>query len=156
MVFLHYTLWLLVAIKNVIQESFNFKINFTFLIILENLLPWLIRLLACVHCYPRLLWETPKNCSIASICQQKKSVKEGNEHDMLVTLVLFKIFITAFYDYTRSVVSAYSTGYVSKRGHGSYPSKNEPKWHEIHVKLWCHQKIKAGIIEPKPHWRSMP
>ena len=114
---------------------------------MENLLPWLIRLLACVHCYPRLLWETPKNCSIASICQQKKSVKEGNEHDMLVTLVLFKIFITAFYDYTRSVVSAYSTGYVSKRGHGSYPSKNEPKWHEIHVKLWCHQKIKAGIIE---------
>ena len=80
--------------------------------------------------------ETPKNCSIASICQQKKRerpVKEGNEHDMLVTPVLFKIFITAFYDYTRSVVSAYSTGYVSKRGHGSYPSKNtKPKWHEIH------------------------
>ena len=33
----------------------------------------------------------------------ERPVKEGNEHDMLVTLLLFKIFITAFYGYTRSV-----------------------------------------------------
>ena len=56
---------------------------------------------------------------------------------MLVTLVLFKIFITAFYDYTRSVVSAYSTGYVSKRGHGSYPSKNEPNQNGMKSMLNC-------------------
>ena len=102
-----------------------------------------------MHCYPRLWWEleTPKNCSIASICLARETSKRRKWTRYACYPSLFKIFITAFYDYTRSVVSAYSTGYVSKRGHGSYPSKNEPKWHEIHVKLWCHQKIKAGIIE---------